>query len=195
MKGGEYVCIAKFTIPNGEYSTTPDLCESGKLTSDHICYDTRVWRGGPEYRTCLSDEDCLFAMIVKGQEDEKIEDTCQCSYDGVARCKGSTTSKEWKNYIDVYKREARYHTKLNVHDIVLINDPNKYNLNIRRAYTKYRVEYRGVDDCVIDALIGSRTTSYKSSIPIVSAVIVFMLTIAITILINVFINRKIDLQF
>lgn len=192
VKGGEYVCIGKFTIPNGNYSPTPNLCESGKITSNYTCYDTRVWRDEPEYKRCISDEDCLYTRIINGQEDEKIQGTCECSYDGHARCQGSTTSQEWKSYIDVFKREAQHHTKINVHDIVFINDPNKYNLNIRRAYAKYKVEYQGVEDCVIDALIGSQLTSYKSIIPIISAIIVFILTIAITILINVFINKKVD---
>ena len=108
-KDGTKTCKKMFSLAKGEYSTKKSLCQSGYITNDK-CADTSVEEAKSE---CTQNSQCPI-IVDNGETSIKTIGECVCSYEGKRYCALTSSSTEWKNYIETFNKEI---SNANVSDI------------------------------------------------------------------------------
>ena len=141
------VCIKQHSIKAGNFAASANLCESGKYEMN-TCYDTKLPPGEQSFKECNSDEDCVVIKVLKGVE-TKIKGSCSSGREGKMRCGVVSTSKEWKEYIRVFRKVVQETDfPLNIG-----NTLRERNKELQMAYLNTEVGYYMEDNCARNALI------------------------------------------
>lgn len=162
-KDGTKTCKKMFSLAKGEYSTKKSLCQSGYITNENKCADTSPKEAKSE---CTQDSQCLMT-IDDGVTSIASIGECVCSYEGKRYCALTSSSTEWKNYIDTFNKEIN---NVNVGDIHVAYQRGNENKifsywgikAIRNSYSKFDVHYKNIEGDLLDAIFNDRDMTNNS---------------------------------
>ena len=149
--GQTKTCIKRYSIPNGNYSSAAELCKSGLVDNENICYDTQLKPEHSTFEECKDVSTCSVLKVV-GDKQEEIELSCRTSMTLKNYCPVTSTSKEWESYVQAFNTFYNKAGSTNYHPAVLEMMDVHLIKELRTEYYKTQVDYIGLPDCVMETI-------------------------------------------
>ena len=116
-------------------------------------------------------------IVDNGETSIKSIGECVCSYEGKRYCALTSSSTEWKNYIETFNKEIN---NANVSDIhVAYQRGNQNNIfsywgikAIRNSYSKFDIHYKNIEGELLEAIFNDRDITNNSKYLKVSFILI-----------------------
>lgn len=143
-------CVKMFSLEKGNKTDKPYVCKSG-YAENNICAETN---STDSLKKCESNEDCTIEVDTgNGKKSNNNKDTCKCNLEGEKYCILTSSSKEWKNYVETFNSEIN--NMDGIHIAGMRNATNDYSWGsqtIIDSYRKFDVKYFNVNKNILIAL-------------------------------------------
>lgn len=151
-EGGQMRCTKLLSIKSGEYSSSPELCETGYTTKEKKCATTT---SSVEGKACTSDEDCPIKIKYGSAAEVEGSGSCTCNFPSKTyMCEYTTSNSAFQTYINALKQY--FEGKPKTEYIVEAKTATTYQ--IRKLGLDHSVQYKNAPDCVVDFILGEDDT-------------------------------------